>query len=113
MPFVYGACNVNCSCLQNDLFKHGGSTSKEPFLFPTWQIADTEFSSHIFNQYLSKVKSIFADSLRAEQITFSTGKISYFYLAFFMDNPALRLFEVVKTFIKIRGVIRKFAEKCY
>ena len=37
-----------------------------------------QFSTHIFIQYLSNVKSLFADYLRAEPTTFSTEK--YYFL---------------------------------
>ena len=45
------------------------------------------------------MKCIFADNSRAEPTTFSTEKKYYlllsFYLAIFMDNPALRLFKIL------------------
>ena len=51
-----------------------------------------------FNQYFSNVKILFADSLTAEQTTYSTEQISIFLkllFGHFMGNPVLTLFEVL------------------
>ena len=51
-----------------------------------------------FSQYLSNVKSLFADNLRAEKTTFSSEKISFslkLLSGHFWGNPVLRLFEVL------------------
>ena len=52
------------------------------FLFPIRIIAETEFSTHIFNQYLSNVNGLFEDSLRFELTTVLHGKNIIFFETF-------------------------------
>ena len=62
-----------------------------------------------FNQYLSYVKSIFAD--RLNQLLFPQKKYHFltFYLAIFMGNPALGLFEVLYN-LYYRNIEKKLAQ---
>ena len=62
---------------------------------------NSSFQPIFFDQYLSNVKSFFADNWRAEQTTFSVEKHIFsktIIWPFFMDNPALRLFGVLIIF---------------
>ena len=54
----------------------------------------TSFQPIVFNQYLSNVKSLFADNSRADSTTISTERI-LFSFKFDPGNPSLRLFEVL------------------
>ena len=57
--------------MQKDKLGHGGGgggrggAPPKKFLFPICRIAETEFSTYIFNWYLSNVKNLFADNSRA------------------------------------------------
>ena len=56
----------------------GESTSKKLFSISyICSMAETELSTHFFIQYLSNVKSLFADNSRAEPTIFYTEKLSF------------------------------------
>ena len=60
-------------------------------------MAETEFSTHICNQYLTNVKKLFAVCLRTKQTTFSMEILSFslkIVADLFMGNPTFRLFKV-------------------
>ena len=108
MSFVYDVCNVKLQLYAKGLAcSMGESISKHLFLYYRRK---TGFSTHIFNQYLPNVKTLFADNLRAEQNTFLMGKNIIFFETFighFMGNPALRLFEVFNTYSIMNGKIHQ------
>ena len=63
---------------------------KNFFLFSLCKMANTEFSTHIFNRYLSNEQSPFGNNSRAESTIFCMERISYslkLLSGHFMGNP--------------------------
>ena len=91
---LYDVWNVKLQLYAKGLVwsRGGGSTSVKLFLFSICWIAKTEFTTHIFNWYLSNEKTAFVDKSSVEPTIFFIEKYHFlwnFSLVYFMGNPSL------------------------